>query len=70
MRAPWGALLAALLAASVGGCVRVAPHQRERLAHPTMRLTDLASPAQSHVQAIHEGAVGGGSVAAGGCGCN
>jgi hypothetical protein len=63
------ALAIALVAAS-GGCARVAPHQRGRLAHPTMLLKDLAGAAEGHVYAIHEGAVGGGTGAEGGCGCN
>src|SRR4051812_48691946 len=41
------------------GCARVAPYQRERLAHPTMQLTDPARPAEAHVNAVHEGATGG-----------
>jgi Domain of unknown function (DUF4266) len=62
--------LALILAALAGGCARVAPHQRGRLAHPTMLLRDMAGAAEAHVYAIHEGAVGGGTGAEGGCGCN
>jgi hypothetical protein len=70
-RGPGAILLLALLASSLGAaCARVPPHQRGRLAHPTMLLKDLAGPAESHVYAIHEGAVGGGTGAEGGCGCN
>lgn len=53
-----------------GGCVRVQPYQRGRLAHPTMLLGETAGPGEAHVYAIHEGAVGGGSAVEGGCGCN
>lgn len=63
-------LVAAALLAGLSGCTRVRPYQRELLAHPTMLLTSLASPAESHVYAIQEGASGGGSGAEGGCGCN
>jgi hypothetical protein len=59
---------ALLLLAS--GCVRVRPYEREALAHPTMALSEIAGPAEQHVHAVHEGAVGGGSGAEGGCGCN
>ncbi len=61
-------LLAALAAAS--GCARVRPYERERLAHPTMSLSEIAGPAESHVHAVQEGAIGGGTGAEGGCGCN
>jgi hypothetical protein len=63
-------LLLAVMAGSASGCARVAPHQRGRLAHPSMLLTDFSSAAESHIYAIQEGAVGGGSGAEGGCGCN
>jgi Domain of unknown function (DUF4266) len=53
-----------------GGCARVQPYQRGRLAHPTMLLGETAGPGEAHVYAIHEGAVGGGSAVEGGCGCN
>ncbi len=62
------AFAVALLAA--GGCARVPPYQRGRLAHPTMLLGATGGAAESHVYAIHEGAVGGGTGAEGGCGCN
>lgn len=62
----------ALLAGCCGtfGCVRVPPYQRGLLAHPTMLLTSQSGPAEEHVYAIQEGAIGGGSGAEGGCGCN
>ncbi|MES1171998.1 MAG: DUF4266 domain-containing protein [Bacteroidota bacterium] len=35
-----------------------------------MLLQETAGPGESHVYAIHEGAVGGGAAVEGGCGCN
>ncbi len=52
------------------GCAEVKPYERGRLAHPTMLLGDMARPGAAHVYAIREGAVGGGTGAQGGCGCN
>ena len=52
------------------GCATVAPYERGQLAHPTMAPGDLAGPGEVHVRAVHEGAVGGGFEAGGGCGCN
>jgi hypothetical protein len=52
------------------GCTHVAPYDRAQLAHPTMTTADLDGPAAGHVHAVHEGAIGGGSVAESGCGCN
>jgi hypothetical protein len=51
-------------------CARVAPYDRERLAHPSMTTSDLAQPSESHVRAVQEGAIGGGFAPGGGCGCN
>jgi hypothetical protein len=59
----------ALLAALTVGCTHVAPYERGRLAHPMMT-GDLEGPAAAHVYDVHEGAMGGGSPTAGGCGCN
>ena len=56
--------------ATASSCVRVRPYERELLSHPTMLLSEPAGPAELHVHAVHEGAVGGGSGAEGGCGCN
>ncbi|HEX2659441.1 MAG TPA: DUF4266 domain-containing protein [Polyangia bacterium] len=64
-----GLLLAAVVA-TVSSCTHVPPFQRGRLAHPTMLLEETAGPGESHVYAIHEGAVGGGAAVEGGCGCN
>ena len=54
----------------LAGCARVAPYERGNLAHPTMTTSDIASPSEEHVRAVHEGAAGGGASAGGGCGCN
>ncbi len=62
--------IAVVLLVCAAGCTHVAPYQRGRLAHPTMAASDEAGPAQAHVRAVHEGAVGGGDVAESGCGCN
>jgi Domain of unknown function (DUF4266) len=63
------ALLVALLAVA-SGCAHLKPYERGRLAHPTMLLGDTARPGAAHVYSIGEGAIGGGSGAEGGCGCN
>jgi hypothetical protein len=60
----------ALMLVLGSGCAQVKPYERERLAHPTMLLGDMARPGAAHVYSIREGAVGGGSGAQGGCGCN
>ncbi len=61
-------VLAGILVTSAG-CTHVAPYERGKLAHITS--TDgVEGPAAEHVRAVHEGATGGGSVTAGGCGCN
>lgn len=62
--------MAFVAAALLGGCARVAPYQRGKLAHPTMLLGDAAGAAEAHVYAVQEGAIGGGAAAEGGCGCN
>ena len=62
--------LALALALHVAACGGVPPYERGRLAHHTMTTSDLASPAEAHTRAIHEGATGGGFEAGGGCGCN
>jgi hypothetical protein len=63
-------IIACALLATSAGCARLQPWERGRLAHPTMLLGDQARPVEAHVYAIQEGAVGGGSAAEGGCGCN
>jgi hypothetical protein len=61
-----GLLLFALLTSA---CAHVAAYDRGALANPTMTAS-LEGAAAGHVHAVHEGAVGGGSVAESGCGCN
>jgi hypothetical protein len=60
----------ALLALLAGACAQVAPYSRGRLAHPTMAPGDADSVGRAHVNAVHEGAVGGTPGASSGCGCN
>ena len=59
-----------LVTVSGGGCAQLKPYQRGKLAHSTMLLSDTVRAGAAHVYAIQEGAVGGGSGAEGGCGCN
>ncbi|MBX3262882.1 MAG: DUF4266 domain-containing protein [Labilithrix sp.] len=63
-------LVALLLFFACAGCTRVAPHQRGRLAHPSMTQTSSAGPGEQHVRAVQEGAIGGSLDATSGCGCN
>jgi hypothetical protein len=71
MRRLWRFGVLGWLAATFAvGCTHVAPYEREQLAHPTMQMQDLDGPAEAHVHAVHEGATGGDSGAASGCGCN
>jgi len=63
-------LFVASLFALTAACTHVAPYERGKLAHPTMGDGMGDGPAAEHVYAVHEGAVGGGSVAESGCGCN
>jgi hypothetical protein len=56
---------------SLAGCGgEVAAYERGKLAHWSMTTSDMAGPAEAHARAIHEGAIGGGFEAGGGCGCN
>ncbi|MBL9019089.1 MAG: DUF4266 domain-containing protein [Myxococcales bacterium] len=62
-------LLALVLAA---GCHRVSANQRGTLARPDMELgaaPELLS-GEEHARGYREGATGGGTSKAGGCGCN
>lgn len=63
-------LLVAVVTALTTACTHVAPYERGKLAHPSMTDEIGDGPAAEHVYAVHEGAVGGGSVAESGCGCN
>jgi hypothetical protein len=53
-----------------GACAHVASYERGTLANPSMTTSDIVLPSEAHVRAVHEGAIGGGSAAGGGCGCN
>jgi hypothetical protein len=64
-----------LLAAMVlgGGCKVVSPHQREHLAHPSMKAEPdtLEARRRKKLHTAREGAAGGdGKPAGGGCGCS
>ena len=59
----------ALVAFTASACTHVRPWERGKLAHPTMT-TMSPGPAEEHVYAVHEGAVGGSGAAESGCGCN
>lgn len=69
LRSSWF-VLAAVLGGPVSGCAHVRPWERGRLAEPSMTPAELEGPGEAHVQAIHEGATGGGMTAESGCGCN
>jgi hypothetical protein len=58
------------LTLSLSACAHVNPWERGKLAHPTMARSSFAGPAEEHVHAVQEGAVGGGTAAESGCGCN
>jgi hypothetical protein len=64
-----GLVMAVILGASTG-CTTVAPYERGKLAHPTMVASDMAGYGESHLRAIHEGAIGGNGGTGSGCGCN
>ena len=65
-----GACVVAIGLVASTGCATVAPYERGKLAHPTMVAGDLTGFGESHVRAIHEGAVGGSGGTGSGCGCN
>lgn len=58
------------VALALSACSHVAPYERERLAHRTMVETQYVGPAEGHVRAVQEGAMGGSLEAVNGCGCN
>ena len=70
MKSKLAALVLLVVVSGGLGCANLKPYERGKLAHPTMLLTDTARAGAAHVYAIQEGAVGGGSGAEGGCGCN
>ena len=53
-------------------CATVRPEQRQLLADPMMQFKggERDERAKEHVLEYREGAIGGGSVKGGGCGCN
>jgi len=53
-------------------CTRVQAHQRSTLARPDMELGAASelSHGEEHARQYREGATGGGTGKAGGCGCN
>jgi len=67
-----GGALAIATAASLAGCVTVAPQQRAVLADPTMQFNAEAKHEAGLRHAIEnrEGSMGGTGVSGGGCGCN
>jgi hypothetical protein len=66
----FSAVLLVSLAPTLAACGHVAPYERGKLAYPMMTANDLEGPAAAHVQAVHEGATGGGALSESGCGCN
>lgn len=65
-----GSLLLAVVL--LGGCVHVAPYEREDLARPgmDMSLESGETAFRAHVHDSREGATGGHGSTGGGCGCN
>jgi hypothetical protein len=66
------ALVLAGLAFGASGCATVRPEQRAVLADPVMQFESEPGEeaARQHVLENREGAIGGGSIKGGGCGCN
>jgi hypothetical protein len=60
------------LAFAASSCAAVAPQQRAILADPSMQFDGEAQheAAMKHALENREGAMGGGGVSGGGCGCN
>jgi len=65
-------LLLLFAALTVGGCVTVAPYERENLAKPSMDMSRRVAESrfEAHVHNAREGASGGEAATGGGCGCN
>jgi hypothetical protein len=65
-------LLASCALCALGGCVSVAPYEREYLSSPAMNaeLEEGEGEFRSHVFDSREGATGGTGSTGGGCGCN
>jgi hypothetical protein len=66
------ALAAIGCALASSACATVRPEQRQLLADPMMQFKggERDERAKEHVLEYREGAIGGGSVKGGGCGCN
>jgi len=67
------ALIAAIIViASISGCARVRPWEREYLADPIMRpdFGKEEKAVREHTFATREGSTGSFGVSGGGCGCN
>jgi hypothetical protein len=60
------------LSLASSACATVRPEQRQLLADPMMQFKggERDERAKEHVLEYREGAIGGGSVKGGGCGCN
>lgn len=65
-------LVVLLSLAALGGCVSVAPYEREYLSNPAMNaeLEESEADFGAHVFDAREGATGGHGSTGGGCGCN
>ncbi|HJL18795.1 MAG TPA: DUF4266 domain-containing protein [Sandaracinaceae bacterium LLY-WYZ-13_1] len=65
-------ICALAFAALAGGCVSVAPYEREYLASPAMDMEaeEGEGDFRAHVFDSREGATGGNGSTGGGCGCN
>ncbi|MBX3269193.1 MAG: DUF4266 domain-containing protein [Sandaracinaceae bacterium] len=65
-------LLPLLLVTALGGCVTLAPYEREYLTTPAMNAESEEGEGdfQAHVFDSREGATGGHGSTGGGCGCN
>lgn len=59
-------------ALALAGCVRVRPHQRQRLADPAMAAPTWPTleRADEHTREVSEGSGGATGAGGGGCGCN
>lgn len=66
------AVVIALGAVALGACVRVRPHERQRLADPAMQapVWPVLDRADEHVHEVREGTGGATASGGGGCGCN
>jgi len=72
LRILYALLGAIIIIASISGCTRVKPWEREYLADPIMRpdFGKEEKAVREHSLATREGAAGSFGVSGGGCGCN